>query len=67
MAEVLKPIADQLPAEAGHSEFEPVARLQQDVSPILVQIYRESGVYLEAVQTLICTIANGTDPESACR
>lgn len=67
ITEALKPVADRLPATGGERGFEPIARLQQDVSPILSHIYRETGVYLESVQDAICTMVNGPDPASECR
>ena len=67
IAEALRPVAERLPATGAHADFVPVARLQQDVSPILTKIYRETGVYLESVQAKICAIVNGPRPERACR
>jgi hypothetical protein len=67
IAEVLRPIASRLPATGAQRDFEPIARLQQDVSPILTHFYRETGVYLEAVQASICTIVNAPAPEASCR
>ncbi len=67
IAEALRPVADRLPATGSHADFKPVARLQQDVSPILTKIYQETGVYLESVQSKICSIVNGPRPDRACR
>ena len=67
MAEALRPVAERLPATGAQADFAPVAKLQQEVSPILTHIYRETGVYLEAVQSKICSIINQPKPEAACR
>ena len=67
IAEALEPVATRLPATGAQRDFEPIARLQQDVSPILTHMYRETGVYLEAVQASICTIVNAPAPEASCR
>ena len=64
ISEALQPVASQLPATGAARDFEPIARLQQDLGPIFTHIYRETGVYLEAVQDNICTIVN--DPKVAC-
>jgi hypothetical protein len=67
MAEALRPVAQRLPATGAQEDFAPVARLQQDLGPILTHIYRETGVYLEAVQARICTAVNASNPQAACR
>ncbi len=67
IAEALRPVAERLPATGAQKEFAPIARLQQDLSPILTHIYRETGVYLEKVQANICTTVNGPKPDAACR
>lgn len=67
IAEKLAPIAASLPATGAQDDFKPIARLQQDVSPILTHIYRETGVYLEAVQSDICANVNAMEPQTACR
>ena len=66
IAEVLRPVAQALPNTGGSTQFAPVARLQADLSPILTQIYRETGVYLEAEHNEVCTIVNASTPPS-CR
>jgi hypothetical protein len=58
IAEVLRPVAASLPNAGGSTPFAPVARLQSDLSPIFTQIYRETGVYLEAEHNEVCTIVN---------
>jgi hypothetical protein len=67
IAEALRPVAERLPATGGQEEFKPVARLQEGLSPIFTHMYRETGVYLEAVQSRICTIVNGANPVAECR
>jgi hypothetical protein len=67
IAEALRPVAERLPASGEQEEFKPVARLQEGLSPIFTHIYRETGVYLEAVQSRICTIVNAPDPVAKCR
>jgi hypothetical protein len=66
IAEALEPIARTLPNDAGRRQFEAVARLQSQVSPILTHIYRETGAYLEGVQSSICTVANAPD-QARCK
>jgi hypothetical protein len=66
MAEQLKPVADKLPTKPGDPNFTPVAVLYGDLGPILTFIYRETGVYMEALQEKICTRVNGPQPESGC-
>jgi hypothetical protein len=67
IAEVLKPVARALPKNGGSQEFKPVVRIQQDLSPIFTQIYRETGVYMEALEGEICTLVNAPEPRSACK
>lgn len=66
IAESLQPIAKKLPDSSAQSQFAPIARLQTDLSPIFAQIYRETGVYMEAVQASICTKVNAPTPPT-CR
>jgi len=66
IAEALTPIAKGLPATGAARDFEPVARLQGDLSPIFTHIYRETGAYLEALQVQICTAANAANPQASC-
>ncbi|MBL0284330.1 MAG: hypothetical protein IPQ01_10775 [Zoogloea sp.] len=62
IAEALQPIAKTLPDNAAQRPFTTVARLQTDLGPIFTQIYRETGVYMEAVQDSICTKVNAPTP-----
>lgn len=66
IAEALKPIAAGLPKAGAKQEFKSVAVLQEQISPILSQIYRETGVYLEGVQDGICTRVNSDTPAGGC-
>jgi hypothetical protein len=67
IAEVLKPVARALPRNGGSQAYQPVAVLQQDLGPIFTHIYRETGVYLEALETQVCTLVNAPDPLKACK
>ena len=67
ITETLQPIAKELPTTGGQKDFQPVARLQQDLGPIFSHMYRETGVYMEAVHGEICTVVNSLVPQAACR
>ena len=67
IAEVLKPVAQSLPRTGGNRDFVPFARTQQDTSAIFTFMYRETGVYVEALNNEICTLVNAPDPTSSCR
>lgn len=67
VAEALRPIAATLPNSGSDQQFRSVAVLQEQVSPILNTIYRETGAYLEAVQANICSRINGDMPTKGCR
>lgn len=67
IAEILKPEALKLPKTGGSQQFKPVTRLQQDLGPIFTQIYRETGVYMEALNVKICTRVNALDPVKDCK
>lgn len=58
VAAAMRPIAAGLPNDVARAQFESVARLQSQVSPILTHIYRETGVYMEGVHAAICTMVN---------
>lgn len=58
VAEAMKPIAASLPNDTSRTQFESVAQLQSQLSPIFNQIYRETGVYMEAMQSAVCTMVN---------
>jgi len=66
IAEALRPIAASLPTAGAEQQFKSVAVLQEQISPILNTIYRETGVYMEAVQDNICTRVNGDKPIEGC-
>ncbi len=66
IVEVLKPIAQQLPSIGGARGYEPVARLQQDLGDIFSHMYRETGVYTEALHESICSIVNAENPVKVC-
>ena len=67
IAEVLRPAALKLPKSGGSQQYEPLAALQQDLGPIFTHIYRETGVYMTALEAQICTLANAPDPLTACK
>lgn len=67
IAEVLKPVAQALPKTGGSKQHQPIVLLQQDLGPIFTQIYRETGVYLEALESEICTLVNSPEPQKSCR
>jgi hypothetical protein len=62
VAEAMRPLAASLPNDTTRTQFESVARLQSQVSPILTHIYRETGAYMEAVHAAICTAVNAPTP-----
>jgi hypothetical protein len=62
IAEALQPVAKDLPDNSSQLQYAPIARLQTDLGPIFTQIYRETGVYMEAVQASICTMVNAPEP-----
>ncbi|WP_244788354.1 hypothetical protein [Cupriavidus pauculus] len=64
IAEVLRPVAASLPDSGGSAQFASIARLQSDLSPIFTQIYRETGVYMEAEHNEVCSIVNAPTPPS---
>jgi len=66
IAEELQPVALALPEADGRQPFQPIASLQDQVSPILNLMYRESGIYLESVHQAICTRINSDDPMAGC-
>lgn len=65
-AEALRPIAASLPKSDGEQQFESVAVLQEQLGDIFSLMYRETGVYLEAVQSAICTRVNSDSPLGGC-
>jgi hypothetical protein len=67
IAEVLKPVAQALPRTGGHKDFVPFARTQQDTSAIFTFMYRETGVYVEALNNEICSLVNAPNPTAACK
>jgi hypothetical protein len=61
IAEAMRPISASLPNDTSKTQFESIAELQSDLSPIFSQIYRETAVYMEAVQAAICTMVNSPE------
>lgn len=66
VAEALRPLASGLPKTGAAEEYKPVAALQEKLSDVFTFIYRETGVYLEAVQGEICTRVNSDRPTDGC-
>jgi len=66
VAEAIRPVAATLSNDTGRRQFESVARLQSQLSPVFNHIYRETGLYMEAVQGAICTMVKAPTPPS-CR
>lgn len=66
VAEALRPLASSLPKAGGKEEYRPIAILQEQLSDIFSFMYRETGVYLEAVQSAICTKVNSDIPTEGC-
>jgi len=64
--EALKPIAQQLPSTGGVRGYKPIARLQQDLGDIFSHMYRETGVYTEALHENVCSIVNAENPSKTC-
>ena len=67
VAEALKPIAAQLPKSDSKQQFQSIAVLQEQLSPIFATVYKENGVYLESLRRNICTRVNGEAPVAQCR
>ncbi|KAF1720185.1 hypothetical protein [Pseudoxanthomonas wuyuanensis] len=66
VAEVLRVLAAQSPGTGAEQEYQPISILQEQLSDILTFMYRETGVYLEAVQDAICSRVNSDDPLDHC-
>lgn len=66
VAEELRPIAMALPKTGAQQEYKPVAILQEQLGDIFTFMYRETGVYLESLQTAICTRVNSDNPVEGC-
>lgn len=66
VAEALRPLASSLPKAGAKEEYRPIAVLQEQLSDIFTFMYRETGVYLEAVQSAICTKVNSDLPAEGC-
>jgi hypothetical protein len=66
IVEALKPIAQQLPSTGGARGYEPIARLQPDLGDIFSHMYRETGIYTEALHENVCSIVNAENPSKTC-
>jgi hypothetical protein len=66
VAEALRLLAADLPGIRTDQEYQSISVLQEQLSDILTFMYRETGVYLEAVQGAICTRVNSDDPLDEC-
>lgn len=67
VAEALKPIAAALPKTGAQQEYRPISVLQEQLSPIFSVIYKETGVYMEGLQSAICGRVNSETPAAGCR
>ncbi len=67
VAEALKPVAAALPRTGGQQEYRPISVLQEQLSPIFSVIYKETGVYMEGLQSAICKRVNSETPTAGCR
>lgn len=61
ISEALEPIAKSLPDNSAERKYTPVARLQTDLGPVFTTIYRETGVYMQELQSNICTMVNAPE------
>lgn len=66
VAEALRVLAQELPSTGAAQEHPPISILQEQLSDIMTFMYRETGVYLEAVQNAICTRVNSDEPLDRC-
>lgn len=66
VAEALRQLAAGLPEAGAQQEYRAVAVLQEQLSDIFTFMYRETGVYLEAVQSSICSRVNSDNPTEGC-
>lgn len=66
IAAALRPLAAQLPKTGAQQEYRSVAVLQEQISDIFTFMYQETGIYLEAVQSAICTRVNSDRPTEGC-
>jgi len=66
VAEALRPIAAGLPRTGATQEYQPVAKLQEQLGDIFTFMYRETGIYMESLQDAICMRVNGDKPTAGC-
>ncbi|AMK79280.1 MULTISPECIES: hypothetical protein [Methylomonas] len=66
VAEALRPLATGLPKSDAKQEYRSIAVLQEQLSDIFTFMYRETGVYLEALQSNICSRVNSDKPTEGC-
>ena len=67
VAEALRPLAAELPKTGMQQEYRAVAILQEQLSDVFTFMYRETGIYLEAVQGSICSRVNSDKPTEGCQ
>jgi hypothetical protein len=67
VAEALKPIAASLPKTGVQQEYKPISVLQEQLSPIFSVIYKETGVYMDGLQSAICRRVNSDAPTAGCK
>ena len=66
VAEALRALSAGLPRADPKVICRSVAVLQEPLSDIFTFMYRETGIYLEAVQSAICTRVNSDLPAKGC-
>lgn len=66
VADALRTLAAGLPKSDAQQEYQPIAVLQEQLSDVFTFIYRETGVYLESVQSSICSRVNSDKPTEGC-
>ena len=66
VAEALLPLAATLPSTDGATDYQPVAKLQRQLSEVFSFMYRGTGDYLQSVQSSVCTRLNSDNPTAGC-
>ena len=66
IADILGGSASQM-SETGSAEaYQPIANLQEGVSPIFAFFDREFGIYIEKIHSEVCSAVNGGVTEAMC-
>lgn len=67
IADVLSGSASGLPDSDGSQIFQPIAHLQENVSPIFAFMDREFGIYVDKVHGAVCSAVNAGATEDMCK